>query len=440
MTTTPAPAAAPASLFTPRRTTLLVLTALILTAVNLRTAVTGFSPLLEQIGGDLGFGTALYGAFGTIVTASFAIFGFVASAASRRFGLEPTLAAATLVTTLGIALRALSPDPAVLVASTIVAFAGVGTSNVLIVPIVKRYFASRLKTVSSLYLALLQFGQFVAPLIAVPIALSAGWRFAIGMWAILTATATVLWVVVAVSGRVRMPGVGSGSVAGGSSPASAPPAPLGGVPGAWRTPLLWSMVLLFAMTALNTYVIITWLPTILVEAGAEPALGGTLLAFFSVFGLGAAFLVPPLTLHLRNPVAIVVVCVTLLAVGYTGLLVAPLAGAVIWVAALGLGVSTFPMCLTLVNARTRSTAGSSLLSSRMQGIGYAIACVGPLLIGLLHDAQGGWGGSFVFLYLSLAILLVAGILASRPRVLEDEAERVHAVDDSVDGDDGRLVL
>jgi CP family cyanate transporter-like MFS transporter len=424
MTTTPAPA--PASVFTPRRTTLLVLAALILTAVNLRTAVTGFSPLLDQIGGDLGFGTALYGAFGTIVTASFAIFGFVASAASRRFGLEPTLAAATLVTTLGIGLRALSPDPAVLVASSIVAFAGVGTSNVLIVPIVKRYFASRLKIVSSLYLALLQFGQFMAPLIAVPIALSAGWRFAIGMWAVLTAVATVLWVVVAVSGRMRRGGLG-GAVADGGAPASAPPAALGGVPGAWRTTLLWSMVLLFAMTALNTYVVITWLPTLLVEAGADPALAGTLLAFFSVFGLGAAFLVPPLTLQLRNPAAIVVVCVALLAVGYTGLLVAPLAGAVFWVAALGLGVSTFPMCLTLVNARTRSTAGSSLLSGRVQGIGYAIACVGPLLIGLLHDAEGGWGGSFVFLFVSLAILLAAGILASRPRFLEDEAARVSAV-------------
>ncbi|MCS5720341.1 MFS transporter [Herbiconiux sp. CPCC 205763] len=429
MTSTPAPAPASASVFTPRRTTLLVLTALILTAVNLRTAVTGFSPLLEQIGGDLGFGTALYGAFGTIVTASFAIFGFVASAASRRFGLETTLAAATVVTTLGIGLRALSPDPVVLVASTIVAFAGVGASNVLIVPIVKRYFASRLKTVSSLYLALLQFGQFVAPLIAVPIALSAGWRFAIGMWAILTAAAAVLWIGVATSGRSRAQARGAGSESNsgtgtvGTAPASTPPAPLGGVPGAWRTTLLWSMVLLFAMTALNTYVIITWLPTILVEAGAEPALGGTLLAFFSVFGLGAAFLVPPLTLHLRNPAAIVVVCVTLLAVGYTGLLVAPLEGAVFWVAALGLGVSTFPMCLTLVNARTRSTAGSSLLSGRMQGIGYAIACVGPLLIGLLHDAQSGWSGSFVFLFVSLAILLVAGILASRPRLLEDEAAR-----------------
>ena len=147
----------------PRKALLLVLIAIGITAVNLRTAVTGFSPLLESIGADLGFGAALFGVFGTVVTASFAVFGFLASLVSRRFGLEATLAAAMFLATVGIALRSLSVSPAMLVLTTIVAFAGVGTANVLIVPIVKRYFADRLKAVSSLYLALLQFGQFLAP-------------------------------------------------------------------------------------------------------------------------------------------------------------------------------------------------------------------------------------------------------------------------------------
>ena len=171
---------------TPQRTALLALAAIVMTALNLRTAVTGFSPLLETIGADLSFGPSLYGAFGTIVTASFAVFGVVAARAARRFGLERTLAAATLVTTAGLVLRALSPSPLALVLASVVAFAGVGTSNVLIVPIVKRYFADRLKTISSLYLALLQAGQFVAPLVAVPLASALDWRFAVGVWAVLT--------------------------------------------------------------------------------------------------------------------------------------------------------------------------------------------------------------------------------------------------------------
>ncbi|QHF23171.1 MFS transporter [Rathayibacter sp. VKM Ac-2804] len=390
---------------TPERTALLALAAIVMTALNLRTAVTGFSPLLETIGADLGFGPSLYGAFGTIVTASFAVFGVVAARAARRFGLERTLAAATLVTTAGLVLRALSPSPLGLVLASVVAFAGVGTSNVLIVPIVKRCFADRLKTISSLYLALLQAGQFVAPLVAVPLASALDWRFAVGVWAVLTAIACLLWAALARRGEA------------GAAVAAAP----SGLPGAWRTRLLWAMVLMLGMTALNTYAIITWLPTILVDAGADPAQGGALLALFSIFGLGAAFVVPPLTLGMRNPAIVVVVCVVLLAVGYVGLMVAPLAGAVAWVVCLGLGVSTFPMTLTLVNARTRSTAGSSVLSGATQGLGYALACAGPLLIGLLYEAQGGWTGSYVFLLASLVVLLVSGIAASRPRFLEDEA-------------------
>ena len=394
-----------ATVVTPQRTALLALAAIVMTALNLRTAVTGFSPLLETIGADLSFGPTLYGAFGTIVTASFAVFGVVAAAASRRFGLERTLAVATLVTTAGILLRALSPSPLALVLASVVAFAGVGTSNVLIVPIVKRYFADRLKAISSLYLALLQTGQFVAPLVAVPLASALDWRFAVGVWAALTAVACLLWAALARRGEA------------GAAAAAAPTR----LAGAWRTRLLWAMVLMLGTTALNTYAIITWLPTILVDAGADPAQGGALLALFSIFGLGAAFVVPPLTLGMRNPSIVVVVCVALLAVGYVGLLVAPLTGAVAWVVCLGLGVSTFPMTLTLVNARTRSTAGSSVLSGATQGLGYALACAGPLLIGLLYEAQGSWTGSYVLLLASLVVLLVSGIAASRPRFLEDEA-------------------
>jgi CP family cyanate transporter-like MFS transporter len=393
------------------RSAVLLISAIVLTAFNLRTAVTGFSPLLETIGAELSFGPSLFGAFGTIITASFAVFGFAAAATARRFGLEWTLVIATGATTLGIGLRAASSTPTTLILSTVVAFAGVGMTNVLIVPIVKQYFASRLKSITSLYLSLLQLGQFTAPLLAVPVAMAAGWRVAVGMWAVLTALAFALWFVAALAAARRSAHATTGA-AGASTDPRMP------VPGAWRSPLLWSMVLMFGMTALNTYAIITWLPTILVDAGADPALGGALLALFSVFGLGAAFVVPPLAVGMRNPVVIVIACVALLAVGYTGLFIAPLDGAVIWVVALGLGVSTFPLCLTLVNVRTKTAAGSSLLSGAMQGIGYGLACVGPLLIGLLHDLGGGWGGSYLFLYVTLGVLLVSGIVASRPQHLE----------------------
>lgn len=84
------------------------------------------------------------------------------------------------------------------------------------------------------------------------------------------------------------------------------------------------------------------------------------------------------------------------------------------------------MTLTLVNARTRTTAGSSVLSGATQGLGYGLACAGPLLIGLLYEAQGEWSGSVLLLLASLVVLLVSGIAACRPRFLEDEAAALTA--------------
>lgn len=87
--------------------------------------------------------------------------------------------------------------------------------------------------------------------------------------------------------------------------------------------------------------------------------------------------------------------------------------------AAGLGPTTFPLALTLINLRTRTAAGSSALSGFSQGVGYLLACAGPLLFGVLHDATGGWGAPFAFLAVTVVVILFAGLRVSRPDLLED---------------------
>jgi CP family cyanate transporter-like MFS transporter len=104
---------------------------------------------------------------------------------------------------------------------------------------------------------------------------------------------------------------------------------------------------------------------------------------------------------------------------FAGLLLAPMAAPMLWVALLGLGPSSFPLSLTLINLRTRTPAGSARLSGFMQGLGYSLSCLGPLLFGWLHDVSHGWTWPFAFLGLCLLVLLLGGWLACRPRMLED---------------------
>ena len=383
--------------------------AIVVTAFNLRTAVTGFTPLLEIIGSDLAFGVMLAGLLGTIPAAAFGVFGFLAPAVTKRFGLERTAAVALAMTALSLVLRAFAPNSAVLILSTVLALAGIGAANVVVVPLVKAWFADRLALWTSLYLILMQTGQFLAPLIAVPLAVGATWRVSVGMWAAPAAVAAVAWFVLAIT----LPADGHPVVAAAATTARAPTR--------GRPSTVWGLMVLFAMLSLSNYAIITWLPSVLTDAGGSAELGGTMVALYSAWGMVAALVVPQLATRMANPFIVVVICAIALIVGYVGLLLSPVAGTLAWVCALGIGVSTFPLCMTLINRRTRTSQTASAVSGFVQGIGYAIACVGPIGLGLLHEATGSWTIPLLVLAATTVPGLVAGWFACRPRFVEDAA-------------------
>ena len=48
------------------------------------------------------------------------------------------------------------------------------------------------------------------------------------------------------------------------------------------------------------------------------------------------------------------------------------------------------------------------------------AGLGPLVMGLLHDATDGWLAPLAFLFAALIAQTVAGLAIARPRYIEDE--------------------
>ena len=52
-----------------------------------------------------------------------------------------------------------------------------------------------------------------------------------------------------------------------------------------------------------------------------------------------------------------------------------------------------------------------------QGVGYTMAAAGPLLVGVLHDRGGGWGGAGWLFALAGVAAAAAGSLAGRNRLV-----------------------
>ncbi|WP_413767962.1 MFS transporter [Rhodococcus pyridinivorans] len=385
---------------------LLVFCAIAMSALVLRLAVTSFSPLAGQISEEIGFSSTVVGVFGMIPTAMFAAFGLATPALGRRWGLERTALIGMLMAGVGMATRALMTDTWSLLLLSGLALGGMGIGNVVIPPLVKRYFSDTLALVSSVYIVGVQLGTIVPAFVAVPLADAFGWRVSLGVWALVGFAAALPWTWVLLRRR--------SDAAEDSVPAEQHAA--GRV---WRSPVGWGMAGMFGMTSLVTYSMFTWIPDILADAGASPAFGGAMVGLFALLGLVSAFGAPSLCARMTNPFPVVVACAACFLIAFAGLWIAPMSVPILWVVLLGLGPSTFPMALTLINLRSSTSAGSAALSGFTQGVGYSAACLGPLLFGVFHDLTSGWTASFAFMTVAVAVLVTGAYQACKPRVVED---------------------
>ncbi|MGC0364864.1 CP family cyanate transporter-like MFS transporter [Rhodococcus sp. 27YEA15] len=388
----------------------LVFAAIVMSALVLRLAVTSFSPLAAEIREEIGFSASVVGIFGMVPTLMFAVFGLVTPFVAKRIGLERTALLAMLMAGTGILLRAVMSSTWSLLALSALALAGMGIGNVVIPPLVKRYFSDKLAVMSSVYIGAVQLGTIVPAFVAVPVADAFGWRFSLGWWSVFGFAAAVPWLITLVQARRTV----ESEAHPDSAPATAPER--GQV---WRSPVAWGMAAMFGMTSLITYSMFTWIPTILHDAGASDAFSGSMVGMFSVIGLVAAFAAPTLCARMTNPFPIVIVCAFCYLIGFAGLYFAPMTAPIVWILILGFGPSAFPMALTLINLRTRTHVGSSALSGFTQGLGYTVACLGPLLVGVLHDATNGWSVPFFFLTVAVGVGLAGAYVACKPRMLED---------------------
>lgn len=210
---------------------LLVFCAIAMSALVLRLAVTSFSPLASQIREDIGFSPTVVGVFGMVPTAMFALFGLTTPLVAKRWGLERTALVAMLMAGVGMLTRALVNDTWSLLALSALALAGMGIGNVVIPPLVKRYFSDSLAAMSSVYIVGVQIGTIVPAFVAVPLAEAFGWRTSIGVWAVVGFAAALPWTVVLARARRRAASTPAGPAVG------APPGTPHGK--AWRSPVGW---------------------------------------------------------------------------------------------------------------------------------------------------------------------------------------------------------
>ncbi|WP_443078204.1 CynX/NimT family MFS transporter [Streptomyces sp. SP17KL33] len=449
-TTTSAPLRAPSETPVPDRagseppvpstrawTTRLVIVGIVLTALNLRPAITSLGALLEEVRIGLGMSGSVAGLLTSVPPLCFALFGVMAPRLARRFGPSAVVCAGMVAIAGGLLIRPYAGGTAGFVAASALALMGIAVSNVLMPVIVKRWFPDRVGSMTGLYSMALALGTSCAAAVTVPMteALGGSWRTGLTVWALLAAAAVVPWLPLLRDRDARLdenPRGGSRSVRGaGGAPGS--PRGSGGASGSRReaAPVLritrsrtaWALAVFFGLQATAAYITMGWMAQIFRDAGVPAGTAGLLLALTMVMGVPLAFVIPRLATRLPHQGPIVVVLGVCGLLGYGGLHLAPAEGAWAWALLIGISNCSFPLALTMVGMRARTGAGVVQLSAFAQSTGYLISIPGPLLVGVLYQHSGGWGLPLALMAALMLPQIAAGVLAGRDRLVEDEAAR-----------------
>jgi CP family cyanate transporter-like MFS transporter len=390
----------------------LVVVGIAVLAFNLRPAAVSIGPVLDEIRDGLGLSAAETGLLTALPVLSFAIFGALAPRFARVLGMHRVTLLALTALAVGLWFRSRVDSGLAFLLLSFVSLAGMAVANVVLPSLVKQHFPDRVGLLTSLYSTFLALGLTSASVLTVPIAEGGAdgggidWRLGIGVWAATAVLAALPWLAL-----VRHDRKDTGQ------PRHLRLAEVA------RTRIGWTMAFFFGLQSLQAYVIFGWFAKVYRDAGFSASTAGLLLGVATGVSIPLSFLVPSLTVRVRDQRMLLTAIMGCYPIGYVGLLVAPVGGAWIWAVAVGIGTSTFPFILTLIGLRARTPEGTAVLSGFTQSVGYLVSVVGPFGVGILHDATGSWTVPLWVLIGLCVPQYLLGLVAARPAYLEDELDR-----------------
>lgn len=374
----------------------LLLLGIIMIATNLRAPITSVGPLVGTITNSLNLTGAQAGLITTLPLIAFAIISPIAPKLARKFGTETTILGSLILIILGLGIRYLPSIPTLFLGTAILV-CGIAVGNVLIPSIVKQEFQNQSGLVTGIYSVSMNLTGAIASGVSIPLIEKLGWTWnqAFSLWIILAALALLAWLP-QLKNKKATPDVNvvdtNNSI--------------------WHSSLAWSVSLFMGIQSFIFYVLVAWLPEMLISQGIPSSKSGGMLSLLQLTLLPTTFIIPIIAEKRPNQKSLVVISFELFTLGISGLMFSSLAVISLSIIAIGIaGGIAFSLSMMFFNLRTSTPKEAADLSGMAQSIGYILAAVGPFLFGLLHDLTNNWQSSLFLLIGMTIILLFVGLNA-----------------------------
>lgn len=364
---------------------LLPLIALLLLGLNLRPVLALPGPLLNVIQQDTGLTSSAAGLLSMLPVMAMGLCALAGRALLRWPGTFRGILLGSLMIAAACSLRGLWWHPTGLIATALLAGVGIALVQALLPGWIKQHYPQHSSRLMGLYTTAIMGGAALAAASASPLASATGWQTTLTLWALPALLATLLWY-----------RCGQRSAAH-SLPAAAAP----------LHRRAWLLMFYFGIGTGAYTLVLAWLPPFFVQQGWSPQHSGYLLAGLTLTEVVAGLLVAALIPRFHDRRRLLLPVLGLLLAGLTCLMTAPSALALPAILLSGLGIGAlFPLSLivTLDHAATPQQAGT--LMGFVQGGGYMIASLMPLLAGVIRQALGDLQQAFSVMALGVVVLLI----------------------------------
>jgi CP family cyanate transporter-like MFS transporter len=382
----------------------LLLVAIVLLAFNLRGPIVALAPVLAEIRADLGLSATAAGLLTTLPVLCFAVASPFAVGLIARAGAERAVLISLAGVLLGTVVRALGGYEFA-IAGVLILGVAITIGNVVVPVIVRRDFPpGRVGIVTGTYTAAMNVGSMLTSLATAPLADLIGWRAAVTSWAILVVIAAIVW---GQAAGWRRSLLGEGREEREAQARDRVPHTA-----SWRSLTAWLLTLALAGQTFSYYGITAWLPTLVGDRlGISPQAAGAGSSLFQLLAVVGALGVPLLAgrwrpWHVMTAISLAWIVTPL------GLLFAP----ELWIvwssiggAAQGGGITIIFMIIVRMSTSDAQARG---LSAFVQGVGYAVAATGPIVIGAVHELSGDWIAPMIVITISVLALAGFGIASA----------------------------
>ena len=381
----------------------LLITTLILSAINMRSPIVMIGSLAPMLTNALGLSVAVIGYLGALPMPMFALGALVAPSLAKRFGLEQMMMVSTGVLAMSVLLRVWVGVSGLFILTVALSFA-IGILNALTAPFIKKYAPNHIALATGIFSLSMSVCAGFCAYVVVPMMAVVSWQMALSSWGLF---AVAVWLILLFINRLSKKQLTYSSYIDTQTDTKSPTFHV------WKNRDAWYMGVFMGIQSLLFYTVASFLPSIGMGYGLDLAQSGLLAMAFQFTAPIAIFL---LTFLIKRNFSIKIIALASSianAVGSGGLLWLP-DYLYFWSALMGFGgASIFTLSLMLFSIRTGSTETARDLSGMVQTVGYGVAFFGPLILGKLYEKTGTWELSLQVLFVLMCVNIAFGWLAGR---------------------------